>query len=272
MKQILIYGPRKSGTTLLQRLLDGGDVFVHHSETRIARFLEYQKSKDTETSIQNVYHKYESNDHFDFQKYKTTLLSGVRQNLSLKEFIELDVAASQESMIHKNSFKGWAVKTVGGSPNLVVNSFLEAFPDGLVVMIIRNPKFITRAIYTDRKRRKVKISLFNKIMQASTAVNVSFEQKKFSGNPRVFTTSFESLVEKPEDEMRKILEFLNLKPHENHKNPTLNGQSTIVKTASTKTSTVFNSRKKLSSDISKSDLFIIQTVYSLSSLYNRAFK
>ena len=205
--QVLIYGPRKSGTTLLQRLIDGGELLVPPDETKIKHLPSLSKDD-----------------------YRTYVIEEVK---------------TKTSNYSNAGLKGWAIKEVGGTTVSIIQTFFAAFPEGRVVQICRDPRFVARAVYRNRMQRGVKLSMRDCIKQAWSPWKVLFAQEQLSRDPRIYTLWYEDLLIDTEREMKEVCAFLGIQFGPIHTRPTLDGEAVVVKTASENQKAVFNLKPRL---------------------------
>lgn len=258
MTKILLYGPRKGGTTLLQRLLDGGqEIFVHPRETKIKFFSEINNlSSETVSDIDHSRNFPAFRGDFDIDKvgfnlqaYQKYILNNISE-LNLSKFVLSDVnAAAQAYGYDLDLFSGWAIKDVGGDPKEIIESFLTHFPEGKVISLLRDPRYTARAVYTDRKRRGIKISLKKTLIEALMPYRITTYQLRSLQKYNVLPIYYENLAKNTEYEMRKVSDFLKISFNPIFLFPTMNGHQTIVKTSSKKTSKVFYCQPSLYSDV-----------------------
>lgn len=267
-KKVLIYGPRKGGTTFFQRLLDGGALFVHPSETRIGNFLEILGDDTSEAAkeqeVDRLHSMYPA-DAWDLPKYEAMLRERIGDCQNLDDYIRVDIDAVQASTTMAAvgtcaNNDGWVVKTVGGQTSKVVNSFLRTYGQsgGAVLMIQRDPRFVARAIISDRKKKGVELSSVQKIRQLRSAWRVLIEQQKFRRNRNVLFVRYSHLVDDVEEQIRRVCDFIGISFEKIYCFPTLFGEPTVVRTASQATTGIIKRRKKLIDGLSKWDYILIQ--------------
>ncbi|MEX1013636.1 MAG: sulfotransferase [Candidatus Paceibacterota bacterium] len=264
----LIYGPRKGGTTLLQRLIDSELVFCHPTETKLKFYSQLQNQVNADKQTGNFtfdnYKKYfriKYQDVIDFDqiRYEEIIISGLAGIGSLKEYVLLHLYATIEAsnVIEVNNRKLF-IKDVGGNTKYIFENFLGGFPSGKIVSIRRNPKWVTRAVFKDRTRRSINLNLSQKIAEIIEPIKVDKTQKKYLNNPNILTINYEELTEHTHDIMKKVMTFFDVKFSENNVFPTINGERTVVITSSRNTDQVFTKKGvKLSDDISTTDNLLI---------------
>ena len=154
----LIFGNRKSGTTLLARLIDSKDVTVLNTETLIhtldeVKFkIKHGKFLDAEVS---KYFPYPNNNEikFDSDRYTKNISRGLNNIKDQSDFIMLHIDSFIKSTDFKNNInENIFIKNVGGNPDKIFNQFLQQHPESKIISIRRNPNFIIRSIINDRRK------------------------------------------------------------------------------------------------------------------------
>lgn len=246
-RQILVYGPRKGGTTLLHRLIDSPAVFCHASETKIkysdkimAELRAVQENAIA--SLSATYFPYTKQaDKQRVSSYCQELRTNVDLSRGLAGFIEADIRSCAIAEGHKGLPSAWCIKEVGGNADKILNWFLTSFPQGRVISIRRDPRFVARAVYRERRRRGVCLDVAGIRHQAREPWLVEAAQVRFSNHPRVFTLSYEKLVQQPAIQMAELTSFLDIPFDQVMTYPTQNGIETEVNTASKSGRGVFQS-------------------------------
>ncbi len=249
---VLIYGPRKGGTTLVQNLMDGGNhMLVFPSEVKLKIFaneLFYDKASATKTYFSHsmiVNQKFES---FDDKKYlicskelETTPLH------NLADLLKHDIHNIYQCTEEKPSdVFCWAMKEVGGQTTQIIKMFRRLFFSGKVVMIIRDPQKVTRSVILDRRRKGIKLGLKQLIKQTVDPLRVLDMQKMFIKKPGIYTICYEDLVE--ENSLKKVMggicSFLSIPYSDVFENPSIFNNEVVVKTSSQNTKRVFRNNTK----------------------------
>jgi hypothetical protein len=258
--QVLIYGPRKSGTTLFQRLLDGTkEIFVHPDETKIKYFIALEKKKDLSLSDDSDYYKRHSYYFRAWKKDWPQVDSKIYKDFTEKEFanvkylddyIELDIEASKEAM-ETNYLKSdsWAIKEVSGNTTEIIDSFLNKYPEGKVINVFRDPRRITSAVYRAKMKSDSKVPFKRALKIAQQPYNELKNLYSYIDDPRVLSVFYENIVEHTEDTMKEVADFLGISYSEKLTIPTINGENCIVPTSSQETNKVFKREKPLYADI-----------------------
>ncbi len=268
---VLLYGPRKSGTTLLQNLHDGGgDLLVYPSEMKLKKFISIvwgNHSSAVKTYYDHSTVRGKDFPNFSKEKYSdyVTEVSGHRMN-SLREVIQRDLAGIHECIKEKSGTPlFWVAKEVGGPTTSIISFWKQLFFDGKVIMILRDPAMVTRSVILDRRRKGRKLSVREIYDQTKAPIKVLSEQLSMVGTPGMHFVHYEKLTENPGDVMRQICDFLGVEHKESFGYPSIFGEKVITTTSSRKTNKVFKSNKKWYNDLSPvemSAVFFISKVFT----------
>ncbi len=251
---VLVYGARKNGTTLLQSLIDGGnELMMVPGELRIKQLYDkdfcedvvrkkfyfskgrsmfakcFSEEKSGNYMLNNEYHigtlsQNEINRQFDIETYLKKLRSLFqRKDMTIKDIIDFDVSAYKDSLLNKKSYKYWASKTVGGNPDIIIPYFKALYPNAKFIFITRDPKFIIRSIFRNRRRKNVKLSFKDMFLQCRSAYRVVKYLSQCDNWENCILVSYEKLVSQTTIEMKRIADFLNINCKENFSIPTNNG-------------------------------------------------
>lgn len=252
--KLLVYGPRKAGTTVTQRLVDNEKMLCHPAETKIKSYVKLQENLKSIESIS------ENELFYFFQGQKNegihpSQLKCIREKLnsitSLRDYILVSLEfcygfrVSESFFIKGNSF---IIKEVGGNPKIVISSFLDAFPDGSVLQVLRDPRYISSAIFRNRRDSGVRLSphkLFRETLEAFSVTTEMIRQDIIRrSDPSFHTCIYENLTEDPEAFVKKAAGLYSL-PITPEPIPTQFGKNVPVKTASNKKEAekVFKSNK-----------------------------
>ena len=247
---VLIYGPRKAGTTLLTNLLDGGEEIV---------------VKPGETKLKLIA-KYSPGDHF---------LTGYLESLKSSDFNPEELRPWPKATFEENIFsifqgikdkperpRMWAMKEVGGNLRNVLKVFRTHFPYGKVIMITRDAKQITRSVLNERRRRGVRLSYMGILNEAIDPIRVLKKQEKLRGQKDVHFVSYERLVSgEIRLEMAAIAEFLGVEYSKKFEKPTIFGKSVVVKTSSRDSTEVFPNKQEWSHGLTIREKVCVRVVH-----------
>lgn len=250
-RPVLIYGPRKAGTTLALSLIDGiQDVLVCPSELKL-KFLirhvwrgERNRLAEDFLSLNNSAGLNVPNVERDtyVDRFKSLVESSPDNELHLRSLIQCHMAALAEALDPSTEPMGWIAKEVGGEPSTVVGTFRSLFPWGKVVLIDRAPDFVYRSVVLDRRRRGRNIGIRQKAKEAIAPLRITRQYARLTQNSDVIRISYEDLVSSAanrEKAMCELCEFLRVPTDEGLLKPTFLGEPTIVPTASQATQSVF---------------------------------
>lgn len=272
MKVNLITGNRKSGTTVLARLIDNEHIYVASSETHYHN-LEKVKSlvKKGEFSQKDVQKYFNYNLHLkqislDETAYKELILQGVSSLDSIYDYISLHV----RSLIAASNFNNreqeiFFIKNVGGEISKNVSNFLKAFPESKIISITRDPRFILKSIIKDRKKNNRQLSFAQKLRYAFEAQRSANQQRALKNNKFIYTVDFEDLRSNHGDEVKNILAFCKLPFTRINEITSINGEKTNTATHSLKAKKgeVRFSSSKLYEDLSLLDFIICSSVKAI---------
>jgi len=259
-KSILILGPRKGGTTLLQRLLDGAVIYVYPAELKIKLLL-----ADTWVSKRNLIEKYRTLNRlrhedlpgFNSKKYNELLEKSASCADSLRDLIICDlVAAIASSPCLMTDYCGWAVKEAGGDIDRIFSDWKMMFPDAKVLMIVRNPPFVTRAVFRSRRKKHKKLSVRTLLKQAIDPWRVFIKQSRYAKRDDTLIISYDCLVADTAKVMRKVCKFLSVEYGDTFCRPTLFGKDTIVKTSSRRLPYVYMDKSRLWKDMTMAEMTV----------------
>jgi len=264
MFNVLIYGCRKTGSTLTQRLLELDGYTFFPVETKLKSFKKFLKNKNNIDLDQLRNHfpiKYISEFKINESEYNQFLIDHYKKIQNVNDFINLHVGALEKS---RNKFnKNFIIKEISGDTKVLLDEYLKNINSPKIIFINRNPKFITKAVFTDRKRRKIKISLKKKILETIEPQIILSLIGNYKQNENVYILNYEELISNTEAEIKKICNFLNIEYLKKYSIPTLNGTETIVDTSSKKEFKVFDSKKSLIKGIS----FVEYTLIKFSKIF-----
>lgn len=242
---VLVYGPRKGGTTLFQNLLDGTpEMLVYPAELKLKFFArDGSKMDDIATYYEKSRIATVKSPNFDTDAYEARWAAALREGKlsSFAEFIRFDALAVQQSIGGGASSQPalWAAKEVGGPTDAILANWKRIFPKGKALFIVRNPLMVTRAVLNDRRRKNVRLSIREIIHQALDPLAVVTAQAKYLADPYVHVLAYEDLVADTAGEMKKIADFLGIAYSPVLNTPTIFGEPQVVRTSSRKTTEVF---------------------------------
>ena len=283
---LLIYGPRKGGTTLFQSLLDGGDeVFVYPAELKLKYFVRKPKltpheywslSKlpanssgdekqsgggqiwDPESYFAHTRRHSISVSLFNRSGYDADWTTDESGSSHVSELIRKDIVrVFRNSTARRSKPRLWCAKEVGGRPNTILTLWKQIFPEGRVLLLARNPRMVARAVLNDRRMVGRNPSIWNIIKQTyePMAVNACIVQQLERGN--AFALSYEDLVSNTPDSMKALARFLGIKYGTFLLEPSILGQKVVVRTSSRRDQKIFVSDAVWSDGLTRREWVVI---------------
>lgn len=194
---ILVFGPRKSGTSLLHNLLDGGSELVmipgelklhplrilqemnasprekarhylHYGRLDFERLIEWHNEKpqaNPEYAFDGLSVE-QTREAFDVERYVAQLGEMLtappceESDVALaRDLVERDVAAFLSSVKQPPAnLKFWASKEVSKKPEITIPFWRQLYPKSRIVYLVRQPEFIVRSILNNRRRKGIRVS------------------------------------------------------------------------------------------------------------------
>lgn len=302
---ILLYGPRKSGSSLLHNLLDGGSkLLMLPGELKIKPLVQKERWKKTlvEHYVQrgrlDFHGLYEGSVfepetlrarpdyHFEgltieqteqlfdvpfyVERLKGMLLDPPEDYPSI---VQRDVQAFREALkADSKNFTCWAAKEVGGNTEELIPFFKKIFPRGKVVYIARDPKFVVRSIVMDRRRKGIYLGfrqIWEECVSAQTVLNFIHND----GISNDVVVIYEKLTENIEAEMQRLTNLLDIPFEPILCQPTTLGQPVVVRTSSQKTTEVFRPAPDWKKDLTPTQINAIRLFHGVKPLrYGRGGK
>lgn len=290
---LLVFGPRKSGTTLLHNLLDGGsELLMIPSELRLHRF-----QRKIDSSPQDFARHYldegrlyfnqmlvwqneelQANADFAFDGLSREqtravfdlegYVSQLRQALacppaSPRQMVDFDVKAFLNSVKRlPPHLKILASKEIGTHPETTLQFWQELYPDGRIVYLVRQPEFIVRSILNDRRRKGRRLSMrkiWRYCIEAQHLINFAYQTSQWSPEKRPIFLSYEAMTSSPETEMRRVARELGIAFEPILAKPTTLGLSMVVRTSSRATTEVFQQAPSWKNGLTQRELRVMQT-------------
>ncbi|WP_459947609.1 sulfotransferase family protein [Desulfocastanea catecholica] len=197
---IFVGGPPRSGTTLVQNILDshpeilGGPEFLHLPGM---------------VKLRKEIHKSIMQNHIDIICTRSEVDSWITSFVT-NIFLRL---------ADQNECKLYSEKTPHNV--LVLSELMELFPEAYFIQVVRDPRAIVSSLQQVGKRAKEK-----KVHQPNFTLNVSssisFVKQCFDagfsvarkGDSKILTIVYENLIKNPEQETKKICKYLGLEWNE----------------------------------------------------------
>jgi len=272
---VLVYGPRKAGTTLFQNLLDGGDqVFAYPAELKLKLFIKKpERAKDIEEYYSRSRIPTVDSPHLSQDRYREFWATARKQRTlrGLAEFIRYDAAAVFASCSNAPaSVKMWCAKEVGGFSTMkILTAWRAMFPGSKVLFITRDPLMVTRAVLNDRRRKGTRLSLRQIAHQTLDPMRVVTAQSRLLDDRDVFLIAYEDLVADTAGVMAEVAGFLGVSNTPKFNAPTIFSEPVVVRTASRKTTTVFQPASSWKDGLTRREQWTVAAVRRIASLLPR---
>lgn len=263
---VLVYGPRKAGTTLFQNLLDGTDALaVYPVELKLKYFVK----NEPEGRLVDAYRARSrvaeiKSPHFSIEKYHA-LWRDTGEG-SLGELIRRDMANVTAASDRRSDPKLWAAKEVGGRTEAILQEWRRQFPKGRVLFILRDPLMVTRAVLNDRRRKERELSAWQIARETIDPLRVIATAARHLDDPGTFAVTYEELVSDTPGSMRRVADFLAIPFDETLTRPTLFGEPIVVRTASRAEKDVFRSHEKWDDGLTPRERRIVSATTRLAGL------
>ncbi len=244
-RAVLLYGPRKSGTSLLLNLLDGGEEIVAFPrEMKLKFFLTavWPGGQGAEVYSRLSRHAGQEFKGFSAERYRQLSEETAGRARSLREQMQIDVHNLHQSADWKPAApRMWAMKDVGAPTLRITNVFRQHFFDGKIVTILRDPRYVSRAVYRDRRRRQRRMSLREWFYEAIDPIRIMVHQARLlEADPTIHALTYEDLVsERRDDVLRGVCAYLGVEFAEVLTRPTIFGLPAVVLTSSRQTTEIF---------------------------------
>jgi hypothetical protein len=248
-QSVLIYGPHKSGSTLLQRMLDGHPLaWCYPSELKIKFLLKAPSGTRQEMTALNRRlcllqdFKDEQWDGDLFERLLDQLDAGC---VGLGDYIQGMAFISWQCTGQAPPQPGmWLAKEVGGRTNVVLSAWKQLFYDSRVIVNLRHPLHVVRSIVLFRMRTGNSMSLHRTFRALNDTLRVTWDCASHAGKPWVFPVLYERLTSADKEPlMRQLCSFLGLPFDSVLLSPTMLGEKAVVGTSSKQTTEVFEPEK-----------------------------
>ena len=263
-QSVLFYGPRKAGTTLPRDLMDGGDelaIFPH--EVKLHFLI---KNRDASQCVDPRYYVRRSQTmwvptpNLDADAYARRVEQlAAHQPMRLEKLIRRDmenlVSCLRRPPRHLHMI---GMKEVGGDTRQILTEFLNLFPDGRVVLIFREPRYIVRSIVRSRRRRGVPVDPRQVYAETVDAWRTMIEMRPFLDDRRVTAVHYRNLVANTRRAIRGLCEFLGIEIRRQLEVPSILGTPGKVRTASREANGVFLDPSPWTVDMSQIDRLVVR--------------
>jgi hypothetical protein len=239
---VLVYGPRKGGTTLLHNLLDGGDeMLVYPAELKLKSFARQPHRRNdpahyrAKSRIPQVKSSHLSCDQYLDLWSKLGNFSG-----DLAKLIRCDAwfvhQSCNKAPIHPRM---WCAKEVGGDTKRIVTLWRKLFPKARFIFIVRHPLMVTRAVLNDRRRKRVRLTIWGIMRETFDPIRVVRAQQELLSSPDIYAVAYEDLVENTAGVMGRIAPMIGIENNPVFRYPSVFGEAVVVRTSSKAAKHVF---------------------------------
>jgi hypothetical protein len=271
---VLVYGPRKAGTTLFQNLLDGSPaLFAYPAELKLKYFARHPgKADDIETYFAKSRVTTAKSANFDPAPYEAAWRQALAGKTlkGLGGFIRFDAFAVRQGVgAMSEEPQLWCAKEVGGPTDAILGLWRRHFPQGKALFIVREPLMVTRAVLNDRRRKDRKLSLREIVRETLDPMRVVAAQAKHLGDPDVHIVSYEHLVADTEGVMRGIAAFLGIPFDSILTRPSTFGEVQVVRTSSRQTADVFAPAQSWKDGLDDREIRIVSRVSAIAGKLGR---
>ena len=273
-RAILVYGPRKGGTTLFQNLLDGGkEVFVYPAELKLKYMIKMEtltpkeylmlsrlptnepqntkkpvvdsNSKEWEPPAYSSHSRGYgiSSDQFDRAGYDAEWNDDKSNKSHIGDLVRKDILRVYKNCLTKPAQpQMWCAKEVGGRQSAILDLWKRSFPKGRVLLLARDPLMVTRAVIRDRHMVGQKMSIRDIIKQTYDPMAVNAFIAKERNSSTAFAICYEDLVRDTAGTMKAVAIFLGIEYSVNFNEPSILGEKVIVRTSSRADPNIFVSQ------------------------------
>ncbi|MEX0923283.1 MAG: sulfotransferase [Rhodovibrionaceae bacterium] len=274
-KAVLIYGPRKSGTTLLQNLLDSAsELFVYPTEIKLKYFVKrkWGQADDADYYFSRSRIPTIESERLSLEDYRAKWRQHALRSDSpgLKALIQSDVLHALESVLPPAPRpEGWCAKEVGGATDRILALWFSLFAEPRVLLLLRDPLMSIRAILNDRRKQKHRLTIAQIVCETLDSLRVVRAQLRHLRDPRVHVVLYEDMVADTQDEMRRISEFLGISYSEHLTHPTILGERVVVATSSRPTTKVFAEQARWQDGLTLRERLTVGLTAALAALFPR---
>jgi hypothetical protein len=260
---VLIYGPRKAGTTLLLNLLDGSDAmlaFPAEIKTKIfQRWTREQTTRDNYVAESRVPDLAQDGVSLDIYRARWRGVDPASVAGRLDLLLRLDAWHMYQAASHPPAApKLWCAKDVGGRTDRIVALWRRCFPASRIVFILRDPRQVTRAVMNDRRRKGTRLPFWKIARETADPMRVVATQARYLDDPRVLALAYEDLVTDTKRTVQRIADFLEIPFEDVLLRPTMFGRPVVVSTSSQNTTEVFRSETSWSAGLPFREQFWIR--------------
>jgi hypothetical protein len=275
-RAVLLYGPRKGGTTLVANLLDGGEeLVVFPAEVKLKFLIREWLTAGPAAARTYFSHSRvlgQAFPNFDAARYAGLVRSGLGSEArDLGELLRADVAAVHACIETKPPEpRLWAMKEVGGDGGRILRLFRHLFLDGKVVLILREPRQVTASVLRDRRRKERRLGPLRLLREIADPIRALQDQAELLDDPSVHALVYENVAGgRLESELDAVCRYLGIERLPVFERPTIFGQSVVTRTSSRPTTEVFVNREPWSAGMSFAQRLLTRAVHAAAPVYYR---
>ena len=268
---VLVYGPRKSGTTLFLNLLDGSDEMVAYPGELKVKYLRRMSWGDDakETYCRASHVPRMPSGCLDLEMYSRLWAAIPARSVSgnLSKLMRLDIwNVFQAAPVKARAPRMWCAKDVGGHTDAIIELWRRCFDEHRILFIVRSPLIVTRAVLQDRRRKGIRLAWTQIVSEAAKPLRVMAAQHRHIDDEDVFTICYEDLVARTTSTMRAVAWFLGIPYTTTFEFPSSFGRPVVVTTASKQVEEVFRDNHHWSEGLTLREKVLV----GLTSLVTRA--
>ncbi len=252
--------------------MDGGDeLFVYPAELKLKYFVKHAWGQRDDTALYRKWSRIPTiaSTRLSQEDYegKWRRLAKRLETADLKELIQSDVLNALESVTPPPPPpRGWCAKEVGGETDRILETWFALFSEARVLLLLRDPLMITRAILNDRRRKNRHLKIRDIVYETLDSLRVVKAQSRYLRDPRSLTIFYEDLVTDTPREMRRISDFLGISYTQRFAEPTVLGDSVVVATSSRVTTQVFAGDARWSDGLSLRERITVRLTAAIAGL------
>lgn len=271
---VLVYGPRKAGTTLLQNLLDGSDqLFVYPAELKLKWFVRApERMRDAGAYRAQSRIPAVSSPHLSQERYAALWSAAMARGApgTLAGLVRHDAWFVYASCARPpQDVEMWCTKEVGGATAQILEAWAAMFPEGRRLLITRDPRMVTRAVLHDRRRKGRRLSLREIVRETLDPMRVVAAEARLIGAGDTFVVAYEDLVEDTAGVMRAIAGFLGVAYTPDFTAPSVFSSPVVVRTSSRQTTEVFRASVDWHEGLTRRERLVVASARALASLLPR---
>lgn len=232
--------------------------YVQKGRKDLERLTIYDKHNNTlqareDFSFENLSPQ-QSHEIFDAQRYVERMSTRLQNPpATYGDMVRFDVETFASCVRPAREYSCWGAKEVGGADSQTVIAFFRSqFPGAKIVLQVRDPRFIVRSIILDRRRNNIHLrpaAIWRECFEAQEIINFVYAQ---IGREIVLT--YEHLTRDTEGETRRLADALGLAFEPIYCEPSTLGVPVVVRTASQKTTQVFQQAQDWTKDLKPSQI------------------